>query len=112
MTEVTIFNILTPGVQWYLRALKSYALYSNSISNPTPRMTTNFFHPNVGGRESCSHAECESDGAWSLKHGYSFKFIEHMLYKGVRPNVLTRVSNGCITFVQSPLSLVELENQD
>ncbi len=30
----------------------------------------------------------------------------------VRPDVLTRVSNGCIAFVQSPLSLVELEDQD
>ncbi len=82
MTEVTIFDILTPGMQRYLRAPKSYALYSNSLSNPTPRMITDFFHPNVGSRELCSHAECESDGVWSLEHDYSFKFIEYMLYKG------------------------------
>ncbi len=37
----------------------------------------------------------------------------HVIYSlSVRPNVLTRVSNGCIVFVQSPLSLVELEYKD
>ncbi len=45
-------------------------------------MITDFFHPNVGGQESCSHAECESDEAWSLEYDYSFKFIEYILYKG------------------------------
>ncbi len=32
--------------------------------------------------------------------------------KPVRPDVLTRVSNGCITFVQPPLSLMVLEYKD
>ncbi len=42
---------MTPGVRWYLRALKSYALYSNSLSNTMLRMITDFFHTNVGGRD-------------------------------------------------------------
>ncbi len=38
--------------------------------------------------------------------------LEDPKEKSVRPNVLTRVNNSCIAFVQSPMSLVELDHQE
>ncbi len=50
--------------------------------------------------------------ASSFSMGALVKEIEKSFELIVRPDVSTRVNNGCITFVQSPLGLVELRRQD
>ncbi len=50
--------------------------------------------------------------ASSFSMGALIRELEESFELIVRPNVSTRVNNGCIAFVQSPLGLVKLRHQD